>query len=142
VVTLDAVCADGRISLIKIDVEGHESAVVRGATATIARDKPSIVFEYAPELLESPEQSPFRWLAEQGYAMFDIRAARHRITGRVRLSLDRVAEQPQRRRAPPAPGSGQANYRRGVRPTLHRGYLAFAAGARPSRGLDGATTAR
>jgi FkbM family methyltransferase len=95
VVTLDEVCADERISLIKIDVEGHESAVVRGATATIARDKPSIVFEYAPELLESPEQSPFRWLAEQGYVMFDIRAARHRITGRVRLCLDRAAEQPQ-----------------------------------------------
>jgi FkbM family methyltransferase len=94
VVTLDDVCAGGRVSLIKIDVEGHEAAVVRGAAATIAREMPSIVFEYAPELLESAAQSPFLWLAERGYVMFAIRAARHRITGRVRLALDRAVEQP------------------------------------------------
>jgi len=94
VVTLDDVCADGRISLIKIDVEGHEAAVVRGAAAIIARYMPSIIFEYAPELLQSPAQSPFLWLAERGYELFDIRAVRHRITGRVRLALDPAPDQP------------------------------------------------
>jgi FkbM family methyltransferase len=94
VVTLDDVCAGGRVSLIKIDVEGHEAAVVRGAAATIAREMPSIIFEYAPELLESAAQSPFGWLAKRGYVMFAVRAARHRITGRVRLALDRAPEQP------------------------------------------------
>jgi FkbM family methyltransferase len=94
VVTLDDACADGPVSLIKIDVEGHEGAVVRGAAATIGASMPSIIFEYAPELLESAEQSPFRWLSERGYLMFAIRAVRHRITGRVRLALDRALEQP------------------------------------------------
>jgi FkbM family methyltransferase len=94
VITLDDVCADERVSLIKIDVEGHEAAVVRGAAATIGRNMPSIIFEYAPELLHRAAQSPFQWLTERGYVMFIIRAARHRITGRVRLALDRTVEQP------------------------------------------------
>jgi FkbM family methyltransferase len=94
VVTLDDACAGERVSLIKIDVEGHEAAVVRGAAATIARDKPSIIFEYAPELLESTAQAPFGWLAEQGYVMFAVEAARHKITGRIRLALERAPAQP------------------------------------------------
>jgi FkbM family methyltransferase len=93
VVTLDEVCAGRRIALIKIDVEGHEAAVVRGAAAIIARDAPSIVFEYAPELLNDAAQSPFGWLAAQGYAMFTVRGLRHPVTGRVRLALDRAVEQ-------------------------------------------------
>ncbi|HUN36312.1 MAG TPA: FkbM family methyltransferase [Trebonia sp.] len=94
VVTLDDVCAAGRVSLIKIDVEGHEAAVVRGAAATIARHRPSVIFEYAPELLGSTAQSPFAWLAERGYVMFAIHAVRHRITGRTRLALERTAQEP------------------------------------------------
>jgi FkbM family methyltransferase len=92
VVTVDDVCGDDRVALIKIDVEGHESAVVLGAAETIKRDAPSVVFEYAPELLSDDAQSPFGWLAERGYIMFAVCAARHPVTGRVRLVLDRVDE--------------------------------------------------
>lgn len=95
VVTVDDVCAGEPVSVIKIDVEGHEAAVVRGATDTIARHAPSVVFEYAPELLEDVvAQTPFGWLAECGYLMYRIRPARHGITGRVRLALDRLYETP------------------------------------------------
>jgi FkbM family methyltransferase len=94
VVTIDDVCAGRRVALIKIDVEGHEAAVVRGAAGAIDRDVPSIIFEYAPELLGDAARSPFGWLAGQGYEMFTIRAARHAVTGRVRLALDRTREQP------------------------------------------------
>jgi FkbM family methyltransferase len=38
-----------RVGLIKIDVEGFEPNVIRGAQALIARDRPAIVFEYWPE---------------------------------------------------------------------------------------------
>jgi len=95
VVTVDDVCAGRAVSLIKIDVEGHEAAVVRGAANTIARCAPSIVFEYAPAMLEDAvAQTPFGWLADYGYQMFRIRAAQHPITGRVRLALDRQRETP------------------------------------------------
>jgi FkbM family methyltransferase len=42
--TLDAIASD-RVGLIKIDVEGHEAAVVAGARATIARDHPVLFVE-------------------------------------------------------------------------------------------------
>jgi FkbM family methyltransferase len=94
VVTVDDICAGAPVSLIKIDVEGHEAAVLRGAAGTIARHAPSLVFEYAPELLGDAAAPPFGWLGERGYALFRIHAARHRVTGRLRLALDRVQGPP------------------------------------------------
>lgn len=94
VMTLDDICRGQRVALIKIDVEGHEDSVARGAAATITAHAPSIIFEYTPELLEGGLRSPFEWLAGQGYEMFNVRARRNRITGRVCLALDRVLELP------------------------------------------------
>jgi FkbM family methyltransferase len=95
VVTVDDICAGEPVALIKIDVEGHEASVVRGAAGTIARHAPAIVFEYAPQLLDNiVEQTPFGWLAERGYEIFRIRCARHVLTGRGRLILERLLEVP------------------------------------------------
>ncbi|MGH3205246.1 MAG: FkbM family methyltransferase [Streptosporangiaceae bacterium] len=95
VVTIDDVCAGAPVALIKIDVEGHEAGVVRGAVGTIARYAPSIVFEYAPELLDDVVgQTPFGWLAERGYLLLRVGLARHGITGRTRLALDPLSELP------------------------------------------------
>ena len=72
VVTIDEVCP-GPVALIKIDVEGHEAAVVRGAAAKIDRYSPAVIFEYAPEFLHDASQSPFGWLADRGYELLRIR---------------------------------------------------------------------
>lgn len=93
VLTIDDIC-DGQVALIKIDVEGHEAAVLRGATAVIAGHAPSIVFEYAPELLGEAAQTPFGWLAERGYELFGIRWNRRSVTGRGRLSLEHLSGPP------------------------------------------------
>jgi FkbM family methyltransferase len=92
VVTVDNVCAGQPVALIKIDVGGHEAAVIRGAASTITTNAPSVVFEYAMMPRDDAALSPFGWLAEHGYVLFRIRAARHAITDRVRLALDRVQE--------------------------------------------------
>ena len=82
-------CDGAPVALIKIDVEGHEAAVVRGAVDTISRYAPSMVFEYAPDLLDDAvAQTPFDWLAERGYELFRVRRARHALTGRGRLVLE------------------------------------------------------
>jgi FkbM family methyltransferase len=94
VVTIDGLCDGAPVALIKIDVEGHEAAVVRGAASTIARHAPSIVFEYDPALLPGPGQSPFGWLAERGYRLFRIRCDRGRLSNRGRLTLERLPELP------------------------------------------------
>jgi len=38
--------------------------------------------------------SPFGWLAERGYKLFDIQPYRHRVTGRSRLRLAPLAGLP------------------------------------------------
>ena len=69
--------------------------MVRGAVDTIKKFAPSVIFEYAPELPgDAVAPTPFGWLADSGYQMFRVRPARHGITGRVRLALDRLSETP------------------------------------------------
>jgi FkbM family methyltransferase len=94
VTTVDATCAGAPVALIKIDVEGHEAAVVRGAADTISRYAPAIVFEYAPQLLRDRGDAPFGWLAERGYRLFRIRCDRGRLSNRGRLVLDFLPELP------------------------------------------------
>jgi FkbM family methyltransferase len=92
-VTVDEISA-GPVDLIKIDVEGHEAAVVRGASATIARDAPLVIFEYAPELLDDPASTPFAWLTDRGYQMYQICPVHHAVSGRLHLGLDRLRQPP------------------------------------------------
>lgn len=53
--TLDGLADDGvieRASLIKIDVEGYEPQAIRGALQVIQRDRPEVLFEYAPGMAQ------------------------------------------------------------------------------------------
>lgn len=62
VVRLDSdLVSTGRISLIKIDVEGMELDVIRGAKAILAQHRPTLVIEYNPDwtLDELREQIPY-----------------------------------------------------------------------------------
>jgi FkbM family methyltransferase len=92
-VAVDDICA-GPVAFMKIDVEGHEVAVVQGAARVIADYSPAIAFEYAPELLADPAETPFGWLQGQGYELYQVRNARHRITGRGSLELTHLTELP------------------------------------------------
>lgn len=48
---------NGRIGLIKIDVQGYERQVLHGATALVLRDRPYIVFEHQDENFASLEEA-------------------------------------------------------------------------------------
>jgi len=69
--TLDQYLVGREVSqpmVMKIDVEGHEAAVLRGASETIARHRPDIVCE----VTKDHEQDPFPDLAAQGYRYYSI----------------------------------------------------------------------
>ena len=54
---MDDYCAfmEGRIGLIKLDVEGHEANVLRGGLRTIDKNRPIITFEHHGEASKSSE---------------------------------------------------------------------------------------
>ena len=84
--TVDQTTSDP-VALIKIDVEGCESAVVAGARRTIDTYSPSVIFEYEPKILRSRSDSPFLALRDKGYGLYEIHGNRHVVTGRTRLEL-------------------------------------------------------
>lgn len=75
--TLDGLVAElglARVDLIKLDVDGNELPVLRGALATLEKHHPVVVFELAPYLLEergdSPSDLPQLFLG-LGYHLYD-----------------------------------------------------------------------
>jgi FkbM family methyltransferase len=56
--SIDELHLPGRIALLKIDAEGHDAEVLKGAERTIARDRPTLIVESGA--LEG-------WLTERGY---------------------------------------------------------------------------
>lgn len=47
ITTVDILAADDRVTAIKIDVEGHDLDVVRGAERTLRRDQPVVLTEFS-----------------------------------------------------------------------------------------------
>ena len=50
---LDDIALDARISLIKVDIEGHEAAFLRGARQRIREDRPIVFAEMLPNAADS-----------------------------------------------------------------------------------------
>ncbi len=59
-----------RVTLIKVDVEGHDAAVLEGARRTIARSRPLLFVEVLPH---ADTATLNRFLAEEGYANVPLR---------------------------------------------------------------------
>ena len=81
VFTLDSIWRDipeETIAVMKIDVEGHEAAVLKGATATIERDRPVLIVEVLPlRHAEDTERETVRadvqaFLDAHGYRVYRI----------------------------------------------------------------------
>jgi FkbM family methyltransferase len=79
VTTLDALAAEhslDRVALIKIDVEGWESAVLRGASTVLRRSHPALIFEYDPAYVERSGATGadlVEWLRGFGYQLHVLR---------------------------------------------------------------------
>ncbi len=72
--TLDVELADVAPSVVKIDVEGAELAVLEGGRGMLARARPVLIFEHVPEAAALYGDAPgavWDLLTELGYEVFD-----------------------------------------------------------------------
>jgi FkbM family methyltransferase len=58
------------VALLKIDVEGHEMEVLKGASRTIDRERPVILVEVEQRHISVPIATVFRYITEYGYRGF------------------------------------------------------------------------
>ena len=71
-VRLDDEIGDRHIDFIKIDVEGHEISVLRGASAVLRRDLPPMLIEIEQRHLDHPINDVFSEIENIGYALYFI----------------------------------------------------------------------
>lgn len=71
----DELGPDIRVDFVKIDVEGHEISVLRGARRTLQRSLPPVLIEIEQRHLDIPIHDVFRELQEIGYQVFFIEAS-------------------------------------------------------------------
>jgi FkbM family methyltransferase len=76
-VSLDSFCAErniAKVDFLRIDCEGAEMEVLKGAAGIVARDKPSMLVEIHPQQLRahfaSSGDAVVSWLKERGYVLF------------------------------------------------------------------------
>jgi len=89
-VPLDSVGID-RVGFIKIDVEGHELAVLAGAEATIAESRPRLLVEIEQRHLSCPVDEVFGWFDERGYIAWFLRGPRWMPLQDFDLAQDQLA---------------------------------------------------
>lgn len=58
------------VGFIKVDVEGHELAVLNGGVETIERDRPVCMVEVYPKFNQGPVSATFDWFFERDYKAF------------------------------------------------------------------------
>jgi FkbM family methyltransferase len=81
-VTIDDYCRDAnvvRLDLVKIDTDGHELAVLRGAAATLRRLRPAVIFEIGAYLLQERGvrvEDYFDLLEPLGYHLANCKSGR------------------------------------------------------------------
>ncbi len=62
--------ADHPVGLLKIDVEGHELRVLKGAASMIARARPVVLFQQHPHEANAGSSAMVDWLRQNGYSQF------------------------------------------------------------------------
>lgn len=84
---LDELIASGPISLIKVDVEGYEFEVLKGAEELIKRDQPALIIEYSTDRENSVDSlDMFQWIKElEIYDFYKLKRGKERISSLIKI---------------------------------------------------------
>ena len=70
---LDELVKKDNIGFIKIDVEGHETEVIRGSIELIKRNKPTLLVEIEERHTKKPIESTINFIKKLGYECFQLK---------------------------------------------------------------------
>jgi FkbM family methyltransferase len=94
VITIDGFCAERgitKVDFIRMDIEGAELKALRGALGVIERDRPNVLIEIHPQMLEARFGGSAAEVVDvfraRGYRMFTLNG--HRLEEREAPELDR-----------------------------------------------------
>ena len=93
---LDDEVGGRRVDLVKIDVEGHEMSVLRGASVTLRKYLPAMLIEIEQRHLDCPIKDVFAEIDDIGYVLYFIDGAALRPISEFDLEkhqLSSVAQQ-------------------------------------------------
>jgi FkbM family methyltransferase len=88
-----------RCSFMKIDVEGYELAVLRGAEGFVAEHRPVILGEFSPHWSTERGYSSDAietWASDHRYGVFELRSVSGRLGSSRRVALEPIAHGRQR----------------------------------------------
>lgn len=99
VTTIDALGLEN-VGLVKVDVEGFELPALRGAEATIARDRPRFMIEVEQRHLDFPIDDVFDWLTARDYHGHLLRSGTWELLETFDVERDQLAsvDRPRSRR--------------------------------------------
>lgn len=90
-VRLDDEVGGGRVDFVKIDVEGHEMSVLRGASVTLRKYLPPMLIEIEQRHLDCPIKDVFAEIDDIGYVLYFIDGAALRPIGEFDLEKHQLA---------------------------------------------------
>ncbi len=80
------------VGFIKIDVEGHELAVLKGAIATLRREQPNFLVEIEEQHRHGAVQAVFGFFEQAGYTGFFLEDGARKPLSAFDLSLHQKLE--------------------------------------------------
>lgn len=92
--TLDAIVREiglGRVDFIKIDVDGFEGKVVRGARTILSADRPTLFFEITPSAMRANGDDPEELIKELVGLGYDLRTEKRKSIANIGAYLARFA---------------------------------------------------
>ena len=90
-VRLDDEVGDRRVDLVKVDVEGHEMSVLRGASETLRKYLPPMLIEVEQRHLDCPIKDVFAEIEDIGYVLYFIDGAALRPIGEFDLDKHQLS---------------------------------------------------
>ena len=91
VIPLDEVVSSNRVDIVKMDVEGYEMEVIKGATNVIkSNENVKIIFEHNPALSKRGNEDEFNLLNQLGFKIYSMDISKEHLILKEISSINKI----------------------------------------------------